>query len=239
MTVAIQPQSTTRTATERRIVGLPREWESRSGEIVDLSLVPESPTNAHDPNRYALQDAWKRWHHEIRLYRVWVVEQVAAIPELAEIELRRCAADPLYFMAVYAHIYEVRQGQGMGTGFLPAIPFPFQYDLVRWLQRRMDTELGAGANGFISKSRDMGATWECVLFVLHQFLFTEPFIAEIEFGGRIGGHHEVVLGSVPFDKTQRVGIAHRHNTTCRIGAAGRMRGTTGTCGFERHRHGCA
>jgi len=178
MTATIPPTTTDTTTDERRILGLPTDWMARDGQVIDLTAIPDSPVDAYDPQRYALQAQWKRWYDEVRRYRLHVVQQVEAIPELAEVEIYRCMRDPLYFMCVYAWIYEAREEQGLGSGFLPAIPFPFQHDLVRWLQRRLEGK-GAGANGFISKSRDMGATWYSVLFVLHQFLFTEPFIAKL------------------------------------------------------------
>lgn len=179
MTATIPPMTqATSTTDERRILGLPSDWIAQNGQPIDLTIIPDGPQSYDDPGRYERQDDWKRWYDEVRRYRLHIVQKVEAIPELAEVEIYRCLRDPLYFMCVYAWIYETREGQGLGSGFLPAIPFPFQYDLVRWLERRMQGR-GAAANGFISKSRDMGATWECVLFVLHQFLFTEPFIAKL------------------------------------------------------------
>src|SRR5690606_33665786 len=62
------------------------------------------------------------------------------------------------------------------SGWIPAILFAFQCDLIDWLERRMASR-GAGRNGAGSKSRDMGFTWIFMLWVTHGFLFKQPFIA--------------------------------------------------------------
>lgn len=162
----------------RKIDGLPTKWVTESGNDYDLSLMPGEPDSDVDPARNELMAAYQTWYREIRRYRAerWLL--IEHDPVLQAIEQEKCRRDPLYFITVYCFVYEVREDQGAGSSFVPAIPFPFQYDLIRWMQRRMRAR-GAGANGAISKSRDMGATWFCVLFVLHQFLFTEPFAGKL------------------------------------------------------------
>jgi hypothetical protein len=163
---------------ERRIEGLPTTWVTAAGNDMDLSIVPTGPVHDTDPNRAARMEEYAQWYRELRRYRAerWLL--IDDNPALQEIEKEKCRRDPLYFIAVYCFVYEVREDQGAGSSFVPAIPFAFQYDLIRWMQQRMRAR-GAGANGAISKSRDMGATWFCVLFVLHQFLFAEPFSAKL------------------------------------------------------------
>lgn len=163
---------------ERIISGLPKNWVTTNGLDLDLSVVPDGPVSDTDPRREALQEEYLAWAHEVRRYRAsrWALMRDNDV--IKALEYERCRRDPMYFITVYCWLYEVREDQGAGNDFVPAIPFPFQYDLIRWMQRRMRSR-GAGANGSISKSRDMGATWFGVLFVLHQFLFTAPFTAKL------------------------------------------------------------
>lgn len=163
---------------ERRIEGLPTNWVTADGEIVDLSRVPVGPASDLDPRRDERMAEYGAWYQEVKRYRNQRWLQVEHNPALQALEKEKCRRDPLYFIATYCFVYEVREDQGAGSSFVPAIPFAFQYDLIRWMQKRLRSR-GAGANGAVSKSRDMGATWFCVLFVLHQFLFTEPFSAKL------------------------------------------------------------
>lgn len=140
--------------------------------------MPDGPTSDVDPRREELQGLYLEWVREVKRYRAtrWILLEEK--PELHPVEFEKCRRDPLYFITVYCWLYEVREDQGSGSSFVPAVPFPFQFDLIRWMQRRMDAR-GAGANGSVSKSRDMGATWFSVLYVLWRFLFTAPFTAKL------------------------------------------------------------
>lgn len=174
------------------ITGLPRNWEGIDGGTVDLSIVPPSPSGPDDPDRPAKVEQWVAWAREVERFRIgrWkacdgLLADFNADRE-REIEYVRCRQSPAYFITVWCWIHETRPDQldsypwyqAQHGGWLPAILYPFQYDLLEWLQRRLDGR-GSAANGCISKSRDMGATWVCILWALYHFLFSNPFSAKL------------------------------------------------------------
>lgn len=149
-----------------------------------LAVVPPGPNGPDDPARDAKADAWEAWRDGVLDHRAAV--RLATDPRVVGdadaaharfVEQVRCATDPVYFTAVWCSLHESRPDQGAGSGRLPAIPYPFQADLIRWLDARLDAR-GPSKDGLISKARDLGATWEVCLFALWAFLYRDPFIAK-------------------------------------------------------------
>jgi len=63
----------------------------------------------------------------------------------------------------------------MGTAFIPFRLFPIQEEFLGWLEEREATQ----TDGLVDKSRDMGATWICLAFLTHRWLFREAFKGSI------------------------------------------------------------
>lgn len=162
-----------------QIVGLPTDWDAADGTVLDLSLVPTSPAGPDDPARAAKVADWETWAYEVMRFRDAHQNRVLADQKLHDEEWNRCRLfGPAYFITVWCSIFEPRTHvTPMGGGWMPAIPFSFQVDVLDWIDRR-DGGRGAAANGAISKSRDMGATWYLCLWNLHGFLFKNPFSAK-------------------------------------------------------------
>ena len=55
--------------------------------------------------------------------------------------------------------------------FIPIELFPKQEELLRWMQQCSDDEV----DGIVEKSRDMGVTWMCCIFLVHNWLFTNGY----------------------------------------------------------------
>jgi hypothetical protein len=175
-----------------RIPGLPRDWVAADGSIVDLSIVPDGPNAAPDLIDFApFQENFITWASEVNRYRRFRllateghIHGLDSEKERAK-ERERCRVHGAkYFITTWCWVHETRGEElrhypwydpSLG-GWIPAILFAFQCDLIDWFERRMASE-GTGRNGAGSKSRDMGFTWMFMLWVTHGFLFKRPFIA--------------------------------------------------------------
>lgn len=175
-----------------RIPGLPREWVAVDGTVIDLSVVPDGPPGPPDQHDFTpYQKNWLYWASEVYRYRIerlkateGLIPGLDAAKERAR-ERERCRVHGAkYFITTWCWVHETRDEElrhypwvdpALG-GWIPAIMFSFQCDLLDWLDRRMASS-GAGRNGAGSKSRDMGFTWMFMLWTTHGFLFKKPFIA--------------------------------------------------------------
>ncbi len=162
------------------------------GEIIDLSVVPDGPTGPPDQVDFTpFQEKWLNWASETNRYRhhrllatEGHIPGLDAQTERAK-EWQRCKIyGAKYFITTWCWIHETRDEElrhypwydpQLG-GWIPALLFGFQCDLIDWFERRMKSE-GTGRNGAGSKSRDMGFTWMFMLWITHGFLFKKPWIA--------------------------------------------------------------
>lgn len=137
-----------------------------------LRQPPDSLVSPDDPNRDEKRAAWAAWRDGVLRYRLerWML--LKANPELVPFELRLCQ-DPAYWLLIWGHIYEPRPDEGRADES-PFILFPFQIDLLDWLDARL-TAKGAKRDGVVSKSRDMGASWVAASWALHGWLFKRPW----------------------------------------------------------------
>jgi len=123
----------------------------RYPELRDLSPVPEGPADIR--KRVALALACQQ-SRDLR-------EQVKV----------KAAADPVWFIDYFGVTLEPRrQGE---EAIQPFLLFPFQREFVRELHQRVLT----GKDLLVEKSRDVGATWTVLWFLLHQWLFRPNFQA--------------------------------------------------------------
>jgi hypothetical protein len=185
------------------VPGLPKDWRSRDGTIIDLSVVPPSPYGVErpldgfavpvDPDRLAKVAAWESWAQEVLRYRTsrWLAcdgltPGANVVKERARERFLILHAGPKYFITVWCHTYEARAEptqehpwhQHFTNGWLPAILYPYQYDLIDWIEAR-NQSVGSGANGAVSKSRDVGVTTVFCFVSLYHWLFTNPFSTKL------------------------------------------------------------
>jgi hypothetical protein len=119
------------------------------------------------------KEDWINWSEELRRYRVERSMQCHEDPVMQAIEMRKCAADPAYWLGVWGWIYEPR-AQREESDERPFVPYGFQVNTLMFFLRVLD-ERGAAADGVVSKSRDMGASWLMCAFALWGWLFQKPW----------------------------------------------------------------
>lgn len=98
-------------------------------------------------------------------------QQVEAVsPE--ERERRReeqvkCALDAVYWIDTYAYTYDPR----LPDPYVRFRLFPRQIEFLHWLEERWEKQQG----GCIEKSRDVGASFIAVAFLLHKWMYSQGF----------------------------------------------------------------
>jgi hypothetical protein len=149
----------------------------------------QAATLSHSDLRRALFDAcregddrkqalWREYRHRTLLHRVHLDDQAAADEQVrarlmrAILPRERTTAEFtrafLAFCRQFGHVVEPRDA-GEGYTLLAFIPYPNQ----EWLAWELCDAYLAGATVFVEKSRDMGATWLALHFVIWLWLI-EP-----------------------------------------------------------------
>lgn len=113
---------------------------------------------------------WRAWRNDLYVLRADLAELCEHDPAARAAELAVCAADPAYWLAMYAWIEEPRPRPGEDA-IKPFAPFAFQAELMQWFVRR--TESSAPFDGFVSKARGLGASWIFAAAALWGFLFRD------------------------------------------------------------------
>lgn len=139
----------------------------------NLAHCPGAPSAPDDPEAASLRDAWRTWAEGLRRYRVERQLQAQHDDVIRAIELRKCAEHPAYWLAVWGWIYEPR-AEREESDERPFLPYGFQVNTLDFFLDTLD-QRGAKADGIVSKSRDMGASWLMVSFALWGWLFKKPW----------------------------------------------------------------
>lgn len=134
---------------------------------------PASLIAPDDPDRDEKRAHWRAWREGVLRYRVKRAMDLKDQPEAQRIEMALCARDPAYWLLMWGVIFEPRPQRDRSPDS-PFIPFPFQIDMLDWFDERLEST-GATADGVVSKSRDMGASWLAVAWALHGWLFRNPW----------------------------------------------------------------
>jgi len=80
-----------------------------------------------------------------------------------------CKADPIFFINNFCWTPNEKYAQY----HFPFILYPFQEELVEWIVQHIED----GKDGFMDKSREMGATWTFLSLFLWYWLFSDNFNA--------------------------------------------------------------
>jgi len=88
-------------------------------------------------------------------------------------EKEKCAADIVYWCNTYVKGYDPRKIETREDPNVPFILYDFQVEYLQFLQEALDGR----AHTVTEKSRDMGASWLCIIFDLHHWLFTPGYKA--------------------------------------------------------------
>lgn len=102
-----------------------------------------------------------------------------ANPELQRLAWALSAKDIVHWVNNWVWTYDPR----LESPFIPMDLFPKQEEFLRWLEEREQT----GTDGLGEKTRDMGFTWLCVIFLVHRWLFREGF------KGSVGSRKELLV----------------------------------------------
>lgn len=93
-------------------------------------------------------------------------------PELQTLALAVCSKDIVQWVNDWVWTYDPRLD---GVKTIPMKLFPEQEKFLLWLEEREQSK----ENGLLEKSRDTGATWLCVAFLVHRWLFSPGFKGSI------------------------------------------------------------
>lgn len=105
------------------------------------------------------------------LYRIKLRDQAQRDPTVRKALMEACRADVLFWMNVFAFVYEPRPRNVNGVTQSPIVPFvtwPHQDPIILELKKH----LGLNDIG-IDKSRGEGMTWVLVLLALHDWIFAD------------------------------------------------------------------
>jgi hypothetical protein len=143
------------------------------GLPANIGYCPDAPTSPDDERGDELRQSWRLWSEELRRYRVTRQMECDEDDVIRAIEMRKCSEHPAYWLAVWGWIYEPR-AQREETDERPFLPYGFQIDTLNFFLKTLN-ERGAAADGIISKSRDMGASWLMCAFALWGWIFKKPW----------------------------------------------------------------
>jgi hypothetical protein len=99
------------------------------------------------------------------------IRDVAKNPRLAEDYKELCRKRVTAFFNLFAWTIDPRRD----VKIIPFILYPFQEEFVGWLEDR----LHGRKHGLVEKSRDMGATWMGIVWIVYHWLFDAGFTAHI------------------------------------------------------------
>lgn len=138
-------------------------------------VIPPGPSSGVDPEADLKRARYLAWRDDV--YRFGVEQRyiIEHTPSLIPLEKWKCGQDFGYWLTVYGTIFEPRADRNaLGGGNLPYIPFAKQIDLANFFFWVL-TQRGPNADGVISKTRDVGASWMICAIALHGWLFKSPW----------------------------------------------------------------
>lgn len=145
------------------------------GLPAELRTVPPGPASPDDPDRHKKREAWRDWRDAVIRYRVQRSQECADNSDHQQIENRKCAQSPAYWLTVWGVLYEPRRRKRIKGTDTPFIPFPKQVDLLQFFQDCLAEDDGPLVDGVVSKCRDVGASWVMCAFALWGWLYETPW----------------------------------------------------------------
>lgn len=139
------------------------------------------------PPRTLDKDEWPPDYDYIMAWRSQQLERFEIDGRFADSARKYYATHRIAFINHWLDTYDPRNAAVGKPVWLPMILFRRQQELIQFVDACLVDE----ANGLVEKSRDMGATWVCVGYSLHWFLF--------------GGPVAIGWGSQTQDKVDRIG----------------------------------
>lgn len=106
--------------------------------------------------------------------RIKLIEKINKNPRLQALEIQMCKRDPVHFINNWCLTFDPRTN----PKHFPFTLYEYQAETIKWLDDRYKNK----ENGLIEKSRDLGATWMCVAWAVHKWLFDSGF--QCLFGSR-------------------------------------------------------
>jgi len=94
--------------------------------------------------------------------------------EALKFDREACRRDPIFWATEYGWVFNP-DAEDPWQREIPFVPWPRQIELMEWLLERRE----ARETALLIKSREIGATWCCLLLVYHAFIFEPRFLATI------------------------------------------------------------
>lgn len=115
-------------------------------------------------------------------------------PEMQDALRALCAADSRFFIDGFVWRMDPRMPEGQQD--FPFICWDYQAEAIRDL----DLALSDGVSCAIEKSRDMGASWVCILWMLHRWLFRrhQRFLMVSRKADLVDGDEDSLFGHLDF-----------------------------------------
>jgi hypothetical protein len=138
-------------------------------------LIPTFPPELREvpqvvPNDLESNKAWFDWRSRVIAYRNEVHFLCDDDPAYRVLEAELCAQDPARWIALWLYIEEPRVVEGEAV-IKPYVPFAFQVELAQWWAEK--TGQPGRYDGFVSKSRGLGATWIFTAMATWAWLFRD------------------------------------------------------------------
>lgn len=115
---------------------------------------------------------WPPDFHAENIRRYHILRKAVGRPDLQSLALAYYRDNPIEWMKDFCVTFDPRNQKPVPR-LMPFIPFPRQIDNIHWLLQCIRTN----TNGLEEKTRDVGATWDCVYVAEHQWLFEDGFAA--------------------------------------------------------------
>lgn len=127
-----------------------------------------------------------RWRHRM-------LQRAQVEPSVQRLLKEACRRDIEFFSGAFGWTYDPRPG--LLLNHTPFVLWPYQVDLLR----AIDEQHAAKQDLLVEKSRDMGATWCVMLWIVHRWLFHPAFKALcgsrkehlVDFRGDMSTHFEI------------------------------------------------
>lgn len=146
-----------------------------AGLRANIRVVPEEP------------EAWREWVPKALAFRAYQQDRCLKDNGARDDSLALCAEDPLYEFLVFGCVFEPRErvnadGEVRPPGWYPWIPYPFQVDLVRWIEQTMAASPGTPAarlgrgDGLAEKARGMTGSWTFCGYIGNRWRHLDGFV---------------------------------------------------------------
>jgi len=114
-------------------------------------------------------DVPRQWTRNLE-FRLDLIRMARTVPGMKETLLHMCSKDMCFMLAAFGWTVDQRD---LEITERPFVPWDYQVDAFADLQERYEASRDGRADCRIKKSRDMGASWICLAFLMHRWMFDD------------------------------------------------------------------